>query len=343
MIRFKLSTSFPEWPLARQTPGSTGVWGSCQFLINQDVAECDYWVVYEGLMKPESAWCPPENTVLVTGEPPAMKNYEGSFLRQFAKVITCHRNMRHPHVIHTQQGLPWMVGARYMRRERRWSDIFTKDYDELKGLTKVDKDRLMSVICSTRGSTEGHRKRLDLVRRLSSNLKYPIDVFIPEEMELEDKWDAIARYRYHICLENSSVQDYWTEKLSDAFLGLSYPIYYGCPNLGDYFPTQSFSRIDIADFESSVRIVERVVEDNCYERSLEWLNIAKALVLEKYNLFAMLAGLCTDPSSYGVREYVTLKPESARPRAGAQILGALSRAVHAAKAKSSDARPSLTP
>ena len=52
MYKIKISTQFPEWPLLRQTPGSKGIWDNCQFFVNQDVEECDMWVVYEGLLKP---------------------------------------------------------------------------------------------------------------------------------------------------------------------------------------------------------------------------------------------------------------------------------------------------
>ena len=47
MIRVRLTTSFPSWPLLRQTPGGRGVWGDHRFFVNEDVDACDYWVVYD--------------------------------------------------------------------------------------------------------------------------------------------------------------------------------------------------------------------------------------------------------------------------------------------------------
>jgi len=41
MIKVNVSTPFPEWPLPRQTPGQTGIWGNCQFFVNQQLEECD--------------------------------------------------------------------------------------------------------------------------------------------------------------------------------------------------------------------------------------------------------------------------------------------------------------
>jgi hypothetical protein len=42
------------------------------------------------------------------------------------------------------------------------------------------------------------------------------------------------------CLENSQSPHYWTEKLTDAYLGWAFPLYVGCPNVGDYFAKESF-------------------------------------------------------------------------------------------------------
>ena len=74
MLTIKLN--YPEiwkWPAERQTPGRTAVWGDCRFLINQPVKQCDYWVVFEDLDEPEATHCPAGNTLLVTGEPPTIR------------------------------------------------------------------------------------------------------------------------------------------------------------------------------------------------------------------------------------------------------------------------------
>jgi hypothetical protein len=315
MIRVKLSTSQPEWPLLRQTPGAKGIWGNCQFFVDQQIEECDYWVVYDGFRRPERSLCPPENIIFVTAEPPAVKSYNERFLEQFSLVITCHRHIKHPQVIRTQQALPWIVGAKLVLGEGRFEvGNFTKDYDELKTLNHIAKDKLISVMCTTKTITEGHRKRLEYVEKLASYFGSRIDIFMGPG-QVEDKWDTIARYKYHICLENSSLADYWTEKLSDAFLGLAYPFYYGCLNLADYFPKRSFTFIDINDFQKSVSIIEKAIENDQYNNLLESLKIAKNLVLDKYNLFAMLAGLCDGPPVYNrlhfpsEPKHVLLQPE----------------------------------
>ena len=280
MITVKVSNQFPSWPLLRQTPGSSGVWGNCRFLVNDNTEECDFWVVYDGLLQSETVRCPTRNTIFVTGEPPGLKRYSTEFLGQFAGIITCHKNIEHPHVIRTQQSLPWHMGRR-VKNEVNLS--FSKDYDELKGLESYKKTKLISIISSNKNQSVGHRERLAFVRAIERYPDFEIDIFGRGIRDIEDKWDAIADYKYHIVVENGSYADYWTEKLADAYLGGAYPFYYGCPNLSDYFPENSYTPIDINDIDLSVKTIREAVKEDLYGKSAQALRIAKDLVLNKFN------------------------------------------------------------
>lgn len=307
MIKIKLSTSFPEWPLLRQTSGSKGVWGNYEFYVNSDIDECDYWVVYDGLSKPEKTRCQRKNIILITGEPPCIKRYNPYFLKQFDTIITSHKNLDHLKVVNSQQGLPWHVG----RRVKGNTNIsFSKDYDTLKAITNFEKTAVISVISSDKVITVGHKKRHDFVRKLKQHFGIKLDVFGRGIRDIEDKWDAIANYKYHIVLENSSNPDYWTEKLADAFLGGAYPFYYGCPNLSDYFPQNSYTTIDIDDFEDSVSIIEASIQDQKYEKSIENITKARNLILDKYNLFPLICNYCDSMDSTSLQQIITLYPES---------------------------------
>jgi len=86
----KISYSHPTWPSLRQTPGSSGKWGKYTFILNQDIDECDAWVVINDLRKyKEHTKCPPSRTLFVNEEPPTMTNYPEDYLSQFALVATC--------------------------------------------------------------------------------------------------------------------------------------------------------------------------------------------------------------------------------------------------------------
>lgn len=283
MITVKLT--YPDWPMARQTPLQQGVWGDCTFILNQEKKECDYWVVFEGLSKGESAYCPRENTILIMAEPPTLKQYRPEFLSQFAVIITCRTNLNHHRTIIDQPGLPWHIG----RRQKEHVNLsWSKDYDELSAINHFEKKKTISVISSTKAFSDGHRLRLDFVRKLQNYFGDRIDVFGRGLQEIEDKWDALAPYKYHIAIENCSVNDYWTEKISDSFLAGCYPIYHGCSNIDKYFNKNSLSRIDIEQPEHAITIIENIIKQNQYEQRQKELWEARQKVLNNYNLFPMI-------------------------------------------------------
>lgn len=286
LINVKLAVS--SWPIIRQTPGQQGVWGECRFFFSDtDIDRCDYWFVLEGLDKKKvTTVCPKANTVFIAHEPPTLRTYKSEFLRQFAAVITSDVNIDHPNPIFEQPGLPWHIG----RRQKNHVNIsFSKDYDELKSMTSIPKTKLLSVVSSAKIMTEGHRKRLEFARRLKTHFGDKIDLFGRGLDEIEDKWDALADYQYHVAIENSMVKDYWTEKISDAFLAGCHPIYHGCPNITDYFPADSLTPIDINDPGKAIADIEACIARKSYESSLPLIWEARRKVLNTYNLFPLIA------------------------------------------------------
>ena len=125
----KISSMDRPSNIIRQTPGSKGNWGNFRFAINSpETEDCDWWVVLEGVPDIERANVPKRNTILITGEPPCIKQYQNGFLNQFSTIITCHSGLRHPHVMNTQQGLAWWVG---LSTEGMKVVGYSKTYDDL--------------------------------------------------------------------------------------------------------------------------------------------------------------------------------------------------------------------
>lgn len=309
MVKVKLTTNF-VMPLERQTKNRSSKWGDCRFYINQDVTECDFWVVYEGLKKEDQTVCPKKNTIFITAEPPAVRKYSDRFLKQFDCVITCDRSITHTNPIFQQQGLPWHIGR---RQEENGRLSFSNVYDEMKTINSFQKDKEISVISSAKDITFGHRKRIAFINFINEYFNDKINIFGRGFHDIGDKWDAIADYKYHVVIENSSFDDYWTEKLSDAFLGGAYPIYYGCPNINDYFSPDSLTSIDINNFEESISIIKKTIKKQQYEKSVEAINKARDLVLDKYNLFSLISELCDKTKSISRKNQITLYPEKYFP------------------------------
>jgi len=285
MRNIKVSLMLNDETIIRQSPGCKGIWGEYQFFFDDAEREYDYWVVYENLAKPGKGRCRVSNTLLLTGEPPNVHRYPREFTRQFRTVITCNSNIHAPQVIHSQTALPWRVGR--VDRDGA-SPLISQDYDSLKALAAPPKTKSLSIISSSKAFTPSHKKRLAFARKLKEEFGDNIDLFGYGIHPIEDKWDAIADYKYHIAIENGSFPHYWTEKLSDTYLGWTFPLYYGCPNLESYFAKDAFRRIEPDDFEGSVRQIKSILESDLYERSLDALNAARLKVLDEYNFFPVV-------------------------------------------------------
>ena len=102
----------------------------------------------------------------------------------------------------------------------------------------MKKTKVMSVVTSDKVAIKGHRKRLEFVQKLEKRFGDEIDMFITNKTDLEDKWDAIAPYKYHVTIENTVCQIFGRKNLRMLISVLSYPVYHGCPNLEDYFPAE---------------------------------------------------------------------------------------------------------
>src|SRR5579863_7943797 len=107
--KYRVKLTFPyEWPLMRQTPNWSGLWGDYEFVIDKTVTECDFWIVFSKykLIK-ETCNCPPENVILITWEPYSIEQFSENFLKQFALIITCQREIKHSNVDYNLCGHPW--------------------------------------------------------------------------------------------------------------------------------------------------------------------------------------------------------------------------------------------
>jgi hypothetical protein len=52
---------------------------------------------------------------------------------------------------------------------------------------------------------------------------------------LDEKKEPLFDSQFHICIENSREKNYFTEKIMDCFVTKTVPIYWGCPNIEDFF------------------------------------------------------------------------------------------------------------
>ena len=307
-IKVKLSADWSRAiALEKQTPNNSAEWKNCKFYIDTDVEKYDYWVVYDDFYEDMSTICPRENTLFISPEPPTLIRYDSDFLNQFGAVISSHDSIDHKNSIRCQSGLPWLWWVKAPKAANP-----AKSYDELKALQHMEKPKLASVINSSKNTTKSYRRRAQFIAQLEKHFGDRIDFFGSPGRKLPYKWDGLAPYKYCFVFENSSHPDYWTEKLSDAFLAQCYPIYYGCPNIHRYFDNQMLTAIDITQPEQAIATIEKIISNNTYEKSISKIQEAKRRVLDEYNLFALISNFIEKKESQQktsslVYEKITLK------------------------------------
>ncbi|KAB2639338.1 MAG: transferase [Verrucomicrobia bacterium] len=283
-LRVAVTTTVSHADMDRLCPGRQMRWDRCDFLLNppRDTA-CDYWIVFAGSRDGDRMRCAPANTLFIAGEPPSKKIYPKNFYAQFHRVVSSHAPDPHPRVTPSAPGLNWHVGL------SRDADRYQYGYDELKGLAPPTKSNKISVVCSALTTTAGQRQRLALLDYLKVALGDAIVHYGRGFTPIGDKMDAILPHRFHLVLENSCSPDYWTEKLSDAYLGWAHPIYAGCPNIGDYFPAAGFTAVDVTQPDQAVAIIRDLLTETLGVNDTPTIARCRELILDVYNPFARFA------------------------------------------------------
>jgi hypothetical protein len=291
-----VSTSHPHLSqlLLRQTPGSTGRWGDCQFVVNEPVDQCDWWFVchHSALQDIQTCICDPAHVVYISMEP--QDEYPIGFYRQFSKLVLCDPNVKHAAILY-RNGITWWAGINVaFSNGHQFSPNVNLDYDAFQAMDppfqKLDR---VSIITSTKDAWPGHRKRLAFIERLKhSVLADRIDFYGGGYNPVADKLDAILPYKYHIALENSILDNYWTEKIGDAYLGYALPIYHGCRNISKYFPADSLVALDISS-DQAIAHIKAALDCDFYSQHLEQVKQARLKVLNDHNLFALMASIAT--------------------------------------------------
>jgi hypothetical protein len=63
----------------------------------------------------------------------------------------------------------------------------------------------------------------------------------------EDKIKTFRPFQYSLCIENSSRENYFSEKITDCILNKTIPIYWGCSNINEYFNEDGIIQVKNAD------------------------------------------------------------------------------------------------
>ena len=301
LIKVKVTTPQPNQRsmMLRLTPSQSGTWGNCKFYIDEEVESCDWWFInhHTAIKQSESAICNPSNIVFFSSEP--FEYHAKGFYDQFARIVLCDRTVKHKSIIYANP-LSWWVGTNVNFDDGHgFSPSINYDYDSLSALnpptSKLDR---ISIITSTKKYLEGHHKRLAFIDRLlNSPIGHCIDFYGAGHNPIPDKLNALLPYKYHIALENSCIEEYWTEKIADPLLAYCLPFYYGCPNINKFLPSDSYIPIDI-NSSNVIQTIESVINSNAYVEKQQAISESRTLILNNFNLFELMASIATHKSTF---------------------------------------------
>ena len=272
MTRVYFHNSWNERPsdllkrYSRQTPGCSGIWKNIVGV--EDPSKADVVIVLGGTRGYGEVFRGKE-IIFVTREPDFIEkppNLQGVHTLEWTKNHT---------------GITWWVN---------------KTYDELKSLEYPNKKKKISCVVSSK-----HSRRLSFVQRLFSK-ECKIDLwgrghagayngkdFYMGELNYSGncKLNGLLPYEYTVVLENSSQNNYWTEKLADAYLSWCFPIYWGCPNINEFFKEKSFKSISIDDPNPHESIME-LINSPLTENEFRLIKESREAILENYNIWEVI-------------------------------------------------------
>jgi len=194
------------------------------FTINNDYTH----VILVNKAMPNVSHLPKENIIGIAAEPPAFLGITSQWIEYIQRTVSVY-------YIGDATGLP---------------EPFTEKYGGLPWHCPLidaipHKTNKMSMVVSFKKMAPGHHYRHQFVRAILSDPSLPIDIYGNGCSEygndprikgsFQDK-EPYELYQYHICIENFSLPEYFSEKISNAMIYGCTPIYYGCTNISRYFP-----------------------------------------------------------------------------------------------------------
>ncbi|RMF67262.1 MAG: glycosyltransferase [Cyanobacteria bacterium J069] len=179
----------------------------------------------------------------------------------------------------------------------------SQPFEYLQAAPPPEKLRPCSWITSGIDRTANHRQRLEFLRQLqASNVTF--DLYgrgLPDWAQVNtaqvttygpvaNKWHAIAPYTYNLAIENYADNDWYvSEKLWDALLSWSLPIYYGGSAADRLLPAGSFLRLPSLDEHGIAYIRAVTATPDAWYAAQGAIAAARQIILHELNLLNWLA------------------------------------------------------
>lgn len=284
----------PKWPPLRQTFLGEGlVSGRYKFVLDCNSGADYLLTVADGHVPKVNYEIPRRRRIVLLMENPSIWTPSLQYLEYFGVVLSPSQIPvpEGTRLLLSQPAVSWFYGLKFRTDKGLSHEPVLENFlqlDDLAVMSMPEKKKLFSCVVSGKTLTNGHKWRVEVATALKKYFGDAIDIYGFGWNPISDKREAIDPYLYTIVIENDSKDNYWTEKLSDAILGYSQPIYAGASNVGEYFE-HKFPCVDYGvNTDEFVARVKMIVESSpfaiaLYERRLQ--------VMYCHNMFYHIAKL----------------------------------------------------
>lgn len=244
--------------------------------------ECDLFITMDmvHMFKPVKTICRDGGFWCLPYEPPVERyRYLVETYKYFDFVNTAWRDFEYSNTV-VHERFPILPYINQSPQEIKQFKVDNK-------ITKQDK---ISAVISIANEFPGHKLRAKFVNFLEEQ-NFTYSRFGNGYNYVADKKDALLPFKYSIAMENSAFPYYFTEKIGDCFACLTMPIYWGCPNIFEFFPAESMIIIDENDFPGSLERIEEAVRNDHYTKYFDAIVYAKEKLVDEYLLYPYICRL----------------------------------------------------
>jgi len=138
-----------------------------------------------------------------------------------------------------------------------------------------------SFIKSQENRLDGHKLRWGVEEVLKNSKNNNIEFLYPKT-RIDSKTPLFVDSMFHICIESSNHNNYFTEKIIDSLISKTIPIYWGCPNINDYFDGGGI--LNFQNLEELKIIIDNLTPD-IYHQKIESVENNYKIAKDKYAFF----------------------------------------------------------
>jgi GR25 family glycosyltransferase involved in LPS biosynthesis len=160
------------------------------------------------------------------------------------------------------------------------------------------KDNIISSVVSSQYIYPGHILRIEFLKIAEKELG--MDLFGWDNAHgfnsyrgalPSGKEEGLEPYKYTFASENSSRNNYCTEKLFDAILSECLCFYWGCPNIDNFLDKRCCIYLDLTKPQESIQIIKKAIQGNEWEKRLPVIKAMKHRILNTLSFFPRILGL----------------------------------------------------